>query len=135
MIQIYLASRYGRRDELIKYRNDLIDMGFHITSRWLMGDPGVEESATVADKHRWAKEDWEDLQEASIFLTFTEPPESTASRGGRHVEFGAALGFEKRCMVVGPRENVFHCLPQVEVFETWEKCVALLKRTWPTGRA
>ncbi len=135
MIKIYLASRYGRRDELIGHRNELTRLGYHITSRWLKGPAGVEENATVADKHGWAREAWEDLQEASIFLTFTEPPESTAARGGRHLEFGAALAYEKRCMVVGPRENIFHCLPQVEVFETWEKCVDLLKRTWPTGRS
>jgi len=44
-------------------------------------------------------------------ITFTETPRSSNSRGGRHVEFGIALGMRKRAVVIGPRENVFHCLP------------------------
>ncbi len=133
MIKIYLASRYGRRKELIGYRSTLIAIGFKVTSRWLDGnhqvsDDGLSSEGSKEERERFAREDWEDLRAASIFLTFTEPPRSTASRGGRHVEFGAAVAYEKWCMVVGPRENVFHCLPQVDVFDTWIKCVDRLKQ-------
>lgn len=48
------------------------------------------------------------------------------SRGGRHVEFGMALAMDKRLVVVGPRENVFHLLPAVEQFDTWPLALAAL---------
>jgi len=51
-----------------------------------------------------------------VLLFFSEPPDSHSKRGGRHVEFGLALAWGKRLMIVGPRENVFHCLPQVEQY-------------------
>lgn len=47
------------------------------------------------------------------------------SRGGRHVEFGMALALAKRCIVIGPRENVFHLLPQVEQYDSWEQYLAM----------
>lgn len=39
-----------------------------------------------------------------------------SGRGGRHVEFGLALGLGKRVIVIGHQENLFHHLPQVEFF-------------------
>lgn len=30
-----------------------------------------------------------------------------------------ALALGKRAVVVGHRENVFHCLPEVEFFDAW----------------
>lgn len=42
-----------------------------------------------------------------------------ASRGGRHVEYGIALALEKAVIVVGPQENIFHLLPQVEHYPDW----------------
>jgi hypothetical protein len=41
-------------------------------------------------------------------------------RGGRHVEFGLALAWSKHLIVAGPREHVFHWLPQVR----WVDCAA-----------
>jgi hypothetical protein len=41
---------------------------------------------------------------------------------------GLALAWQKRTLVVGWRENVFCCLPQVEFFETWESAKAALTR-------
>jgi hypothetical protein len=40
-----------------------------------------------------------------------------SGRGGRHVEFGAAVATGKRLIVVGHRENLFHHLPGVEFFD------------------
>lgn len=55
-------------------------------------------------------------------------------RGGRHVEIGVALmlasgccGWTHRVIVVGHRENVFHSLPEVEFYPTWDECLAVLR--------
>jgi len=123
-MKIYLASRYSRHKELQTYAADLINRDHKITSRWIWGnhqidDQGLSVEAKRAERERFAREDWDDIIEADICISFTETPRSTNSRGGRHVEFGIALGLAMPCFVIGPRENVFHCLPAVPVFEGW----------------
>ena len=123
-VKFYLASRYSRHVELQKYAKDLITLGYKVTSRWLWGnhqidDKGLSVEAQREERERFAREDWEDLIEADICISFTETPRSTNSRGGRHVEFGMALGLAMPCFVIGPRENVFHCLEAIKVYENW----------------
>ena len=106
-------------------------MGFKVTSRWLNGnhqvsDDGLSAEAPAEQRQRFAAEDWEDLMAADMCISFTEPPRSNASRGGRHVEFGGAMAAGKTCYVVGHRENVFHCLPNVGFYETWPSLVRVL---------
>lgn len=128
MTAIYLAARYSRRLELCAYADELRDAGHTITSRWLAGghqapDQGPDPALGVfalAERRRFAEEDWADLMAADWFVAFTEPVRSGPSRGGRHVELGAALAVGKRVVIVGYRENVFTCLNQVEFHETWE---------------
>lgn len=145
-MNVYLAARYSRREELCVYREWLRAAGATVTSRWLDGDHQVtdgqllgaenaeviegdsQHESAVALRARFAREDWEDLKKADVVVAFTEPPRSNASRGGRHVEFGAALAWGIRCLVVGPRENVFHCLNAVEVFDTWQDASAVLAK-------
>jgi len=116
-------------------------MGHKVTSRWLNGSYQISNSGTPIGETgetlvegddggqtpeaarlrlNFAIEDVRDVQAAEIVISFTEPPRSTASRGGRHVEFGYALAAGKRVWVVGYRENVFHWLANVEFFECWE---------------
>ena len=127
-MKIYLAAAYERRWELFGYRNELVWRGLTVTSRWVLTpEPTVPYGGlSTVMRAELAQEDWEDVRAADIMINFTEPGDTAASSGGRHVELGAALAFEKRCMIVGPRENVFHCLPEVEHFETWERCLAEL---------
>ena len=129
MAKVYLAARYSRRQEMLGVRDVLEAFGHEITSRWInsdhqVDDKGLSVEAEHSERVRFAIEDWKDLQDADWVLNFTEPPRSTNSRGGRHVELGGALALGKRCIVIGPRENVFHCLPQVELFKTWRDFVA-----------
>jgi hypothetical protein len=132
-LKVYLAARYSRRRELCEYAAYLAAFGHSITSRWLEGnhqisDDGLSAEAKAEERTRFALEDWADLMAADLCINFTEPPRGTNSRGGRHVEFGAALASGKRVIVVGHRENVFHCLPQVEFYATWEDCFAVLRQ-------
>ena len=132
MREIYLASRYSRYEEMARYADQLAVLGFNVTSRWIHGshqisDSGLSEQAKESERIRFAQEDWDDLMRAHTVISFTEQPRSSNSRGGRHVEFGAALALGKRCIVVGPRENVFHCLPEVEHFEFWWQAFDVLR--------
>jgi hypothetical protein len=132
VIQVYLAARYSRRLELCGHADELKALGFGITSRWLKGDHQVDDrglsvEGESSERVRFATEDWDDVMRADWCLNFTETPRGSNSRGGRHVEFGAALAADKRCVVIGPRENVFHCLPNVEVFPDWESFAQRLR--------
>lgn len=132
MAKIYLAARYSRRKELCVYRHDLLLMGHEVTSRWLEPNPegeAAENRGTLTTEERadYADKDLTDLLQSDIVVSFTEPPRSGQSRGGRHVEFGFAMACGKRCVVIGHRENVFHCLVNVVFFETWEEAKRVLE--------
>lgn len=120
-MNIYLAARYGRREELAGYRKELEAEGFTVTSRWLDGGHDLPLGAPLSEHAvRLAEEDRLDLIRADTLIGFTEAPGVTGrNRGGRHVEFGYALGRRMRVAIVGPRENVFHYLPEVEHFADW----------------
>jgi nucleoside 2-deoxyribosyltransferase len=136
MIRVYLAARYSRRVEINAYADLLRALGYDVTSRWLLGnhqldDVGLSVEGEHQERIRFAQEDWEDLTKADLVISFTELPRSAPSRGGRHVEFGVALARGKWCVVVGPRENVFHCLPQVSVFTYWNEALPVIVRRLP----
>lgn len=143
---IYLAARYSRREELCGYRDKLSELGYLVQARWLdgkhqldavgtpIGESGehlVESGSSEASilRSKFADDDFSDVSGADIVISFTEPPRvSSKNRGGRHVEFGIALGLGKRVIVVGHRENIFHWLPQVEFCHTWGNCLWILNR-------
>ena len=136
--RIYLAARYSRRLEIIRYQNRLQYEGFKCNCQWLLGNhqwnPIAAQAETAKDTvpieaAEFADDDLHDLSAADTLIAFTDPPRSKASRGGRHVEFGYALAMRKRIVVVGPRENVFYCLPQVERFDAFDqRLISHLKR-------
>ena len=123
---IYLASRYIKHKEMQGYAKELIAEGFLITSRWIWGshkitDEGLSSEAEESLRIKFATEDFIDLRSAHVVINFTEVPRSCNSRGGRHVELGLALAWKKECIVIGHRENIFHCLPQIKFYHSWEE--------------
>lgn len=131
-MKIYLASRYSRHPEMRAVRDDLKAIGHEVTSRWIEGDhemlEGVSTQAHDLERIRYAEEDSDDLRAADCVIAFTEEPRTTATRGGRHVEFGMALALGKQIIAVGYRENVFYCLPDVEFYPSWQEALAELRR-------
>lgn len=133
-IKVYLAARYSRRDELkeyaralakIKYGDEIAEplvsmegtVTYEVTSSWLHG---IHSSINPNEHEPYAREDLADLLRSDIVISFTEAPGVEGrQRGGRHVEFGVALATGKLCIVVGPRENVFHWLGGVYVFDSF----------------
>lgn len=133
MTAVYIAAAYGRRAEMDTYADELRSLGVRVTSRWLSGEHEAADADPGTLARQFAQDDIADLLAADTLVTFTEPPRSSASRGGRHVEFGIALVSGLRLVVVGHRENVFHHLPQVEFYETWPQAMAaVISRTRST---
>lgn len=146
-MKIYLTSRYGRRLELCVYRKLLEDRGHEVTSTWLNGEHQISDGGTPIGetgealiegsegddgeatelaailRQTFALEDLNDVCRSDLLIAFTEPPRSTASRGGRHVELGIAIGTSTPVIVVGYRENIFCWLPQVTFCESFEDAI------------
>lgn len=131
---VYLASRYSRWDEMRGVRDVLTALcGVEVTSRWIDHHGGALPTSIPADAlnadpgscTQYAVADWDDLAKSDTVISFTC---GSGGKGGRHVEFGIALALGKRCIVVGPREHVFHTMPQVEWYPDWPRLVMALTR-------
>lgn len=129
MATVYLAARYSRREEMLDYQRELEEAGHVVNSRWLLGEHQIHPGSEGVDKNApfvpeearpFAQDDVEDVANADVVISFTEYPNSPYGRGGRHVEFGYALRAGKQLIIVGPWENIFHRLPNVEQFWNWK---------------
>lgn len=129
MAAIYLAARFSRRHECHAIAKRLMSVGHTITSRWVMPEAdhvipvGQSEQAADAERRRFAEEDCFDVHACTWMISLMQEPRDN-SRGGRHIEFGMALGLGKKLTIIGPRETVFHHLPQVEHFDTVDDFLA-----------
>lgn len=151
-MKIHLSARFSRRDELRVYRDQLQESGHVVTSRWLdMGkiitDAAVGVRGKPEEARQFALEDLRDLVAAECVIAFTQMPRGVATRGGRHVEFGVAVALNigigvqhkleflkaRRLIIVGPRENVFHCVPGVIQFPEWSPCLSHLRHVEDCG--
>ena len=124
--KIYLAARYSRADEMCGVRDVLHEMGYIVTSRWIDCHNGMYPDSFTVDQLNEApgccagvaKDDIEDLVAADTVISFSSG-DGKDGKGGRHVEFGMAIVLGKRVILVGPREHVFHTLPQVVQLDNW----------------
>lgn len=129
MLDIYLAARYGRREELCEYCEALEARGYHVTSRWLNGEHEAFDN-DHARFEQFAFEDIEDLLAADTCISFTDGPDvEDWVRGGRHVEFGMACALMKDSIVVGPRENAFHFLSAVVHYANFSDLLKEIEET------
>lgn len=135
-MRYYFAARYSRHAELAGYRDQLLASvpAAEVTSRWIdQHDGELEQSYTPerlnADPEacwKHGQHDLNDLDEAGAIVSFTGA--GGGGKGGRHIEHGYAIAacegiaartgrtLAVRLIVVGPRENIFHCHPATEVF-------------------
>jgi len=113
--KVYIAALYSRMDEMRCYAFLLESgLGYTVTSKWLYGN---EIGMTDAEA---AIMDIEDITEADICLSLTQPFGSMFTGGGRHTEFGYALAMGKECVIIGEREQIFHHLPQIKQYNTFD---------------
>ena len=121
-MKFYLVARYGRREELFGYAKQLRENGHEVVSSWINGEnEALDGSASVEEQGNWAIQDLHELHHADMVLVFTEGPHSGHSRGGRHVELGAAIAMDKSIAIVGCRENTFCCLPTIKRYDSFAR--------------
>lgn len=111
MAKVYMAALFQRREELEKLAPLLELAGHQNNARWVAGMEDGLEREEISDL------DLQDVKECDILMSFTHPRGTPTPGGGRHVEFGYALALEKRMVLIGPRENVFHHDHRVEQYD------------------
>ncbi len=129
-MRIYLCGRFSKRHILHKIGRVLQAQGHEIVSRWTLPDfdhvtpTGMSEQAADAERERFAVEDLEDVEKGEWCISLMEEPRGNG-RGGRHIEHAHAycmlkFGIKdmKKITIIGPRETVFHHLPEIEHFDT-----------------
>ena len=97
--------------------------GFSITSRWLNENEPLNHQLSDQTPMFYTETaliDLEDIDNADTIVFFAEDPLVGTPRGGRHVEFGYAISAGKRLVVIGGAENIFHYLPQVKHYPTFQ---------------
>jgi hypothetical protein len=140
----YLAATFERHAEMRRYRDQLESTWpgqVKVTSRWIDLHGGDElEASTAAQLNedptrcwKFGQADVADVNGAHVFVLFTG--DGPSARGGRHTEFGRAQEQHDqynvpRLVIVGPRENVFHCHPDVEVYPDWAAFLAAEKERY-----
>lgn len=134
-MRFYLAAGFSRKNEIATKCTQLEGLGVGVTSTWPWED--AHPNATLEDvgeQHLLVHgaKDIKEIDEADGVILFTQEPTKPFVRGGRMHEFGYAHGKGKRLIVCGPRENIFHYLPGVEVFDTWDNLLSALEVTCQT---
>mgnify|MGYP001588867675 CR=1 FL=1 len=127
--KVYLAARYSRNAEMRGVRDVLEAIGHKVTSRWIDQHGGNLLESIVAEKlnaepeacAHYAHVDLDDLSGADTLISSTSA--DGGGKGGRHVELGVAIGLGLRLVLVGPREHVFHTLPDIEWYPDWAHLV------------
>ena len=125
----YFAARYSHNPVMRGLRDSLLEKipSARVTSRWIdlhggtlstSVDPAVFNADPAGNWHFGAA-CVNDVKSADTLVFFSEP--SGGGKGGRHVEFGIALALDKRTVVIGPLENIFHTGPKTERYSTWEE--------------
>lgn len=120
----YLAARYGRHVEMQSYANQLVALGHVVVSRWIWGGHDLREDAPPEENQRLAQEDVFDISTAGMLIYFADMPYN--GRGGRHVELGISLAKRIPIAIIGHRENVFHYLPEITLYQTWQDFIVRL---------
>jgi nucleoside 2-deoxyribosyltransferase len=128
-IKVYIVSRYGLKEKMREQAKILRSHGMIITSTWI--DEPHDSQCKLSDVPEgmlpvYARNDIRDLKEADCVIFSSEEPTFLGVRGGRHVEFGYALALGKRIICVGPKENIFHYLYEVEHVSSWSQVLGYL---------
>lgn len=139
-MNVYLAARYSRRDEIAAYAQELEALGYTVNASWLHTTDAQELQARGQSWYAasQARADLQEIDRAGLFIVFSEGPDEAHPGGGRHVELGYALSknaYQRtlgqrpiRIVVVGPRQTIFHSLDVIERFETWQEAIEEFRR-------
>ena len=129
MCKVYLAARYGAKDDVEKLANTLRSNDIEVVSTWHSKNKKATpyNKITSRDMRKEALDDYADLTKADTIVA-CEIFGDGGSRGARHCEFGYGLGMEYTLVVYGERWQCFHYMPEVYIVKTERQLINALKR-------
>jgi len=139
-LNIYIAGWFGAKDRLRKERDRIHALGVGaVVSTWLDEETAAPEApgetfvigATPEQCREYAVRDLGEVRYSDLLILDTI---DVNPRGGREVEYGAAVISGLALWVVGPRRNVFHSVAHRQ-FNAWSGAVAALLPPPPPGMA
>lgn len=131
-MKVYLAAGFSRKQEIADKTKELESIGIRVTSTWPTENaaPNCELHQFTDDYHaEMASRDVDEIRQADALVLFTHDPNIPFKRGGRMHEAGFAHALGKRLYVCGPKENIFHYLPEIEQYDSWDTLKAVLAMT------
>jgi hypothetical protein len=117
-MNIYLAARYSRKEEMAEVARILNALGHTVLSTWIW----TKTVETVQHYPAICIKDLNDLKQANHLIFFGEYPGTAQKGGGRHVEFGYSIAQDIPIDIITPfpgqYENVFQAHPSVKYFSS-----------------
>lgn len=124
-LKLYLAAHFAEQAEMRLLRSRLHQLGHEVTSSWLdQTAPQARARRLVAQPDRYreiARTDVADIHRSDTLVLVRGDPGR-----GKHVEFGIALAWGLRLILIGEPEVVFHVLPVVECYPDVEAFLAAM---------
>jgi len=126
-MKIYLAHNFAAREVLPEVVKRLENLGHKCTSTWIFDDTH-DLHAHAGSPIASACVDIEDIDQSHCLVLFADQYGKTPGRG-KYVEFGYAIGMNKRVIVVGEADDcVFYHLPGVERAKNFDELLEVLCR-------
>lgn len=116
---------------------DLERLGHSVVSSWIREtiDLAAERFVATSLATDAASRNLRELRAANLCVVFgTAAGREEDGRGGRHVEFGAALAWQIPVILIGRREHVFYSLAAA-AYPSWDACRKDLHRTCVSSAA
>ena len=131
-MNIYLAARFGRKQEMQAYAYALESVGHGTTSSWVFAKndkPAVE--LTCHELCGLAMRNSADIARSDLVMLFTErDSREWLNTNTRFAEVGEAIGRGIQVMRVGPAElNLYSAHPRLLVADNWLEALAILTAT------
>ena len=126
-MKIYLAAKFGEKNEMREWAAFLKNDGHEVTSTWLESKNQTDREAPEEVLVEAARQNLLDVLAADVLVTKSQEQGTVHTGGGRHVEFGYAVAEGMDIIVVGPKgEHVFHYLSGVQHVNNLDQLAGVL---------
>jgi nucleoside 2-deoxyribosyltransferase len=129
MLKVYVAARYGRKEEARKISTALESYGFHVVSTWTKEEypPSITlDELNPETLREIANKDIEEIRSCDALVLLSDGQKTGVPRGGKHVEFGIAMALRKKIYVLGEAENIFQYTESASVVQDFDILLARL---------
>lgn len=128
-LKIYVAGKWGDRENISKYIQDIQNHGFEISYDWTKNE--IQECRTREEMSFFAEKDMNGVKTSNVVVILIT--DKDYAYRGTFTEMGGALALNKTIFIVNPFEkaechsNIFYWHPLIYHVNSWEKLLEELK--------